>query len=78
MNFKIVRLTSAGPNRCHADLRNTDTGTLVGAEFIVDERNGIRTATVIPDVFREFDGTAEEQRSLIAAVVAFCAVADET
>jgi hypothetical protein len=40
----------------------------------VDLRDGIATAASTPDVFREFDGTADEQRQIVAAVVAFCRV----
>lgn len=75
MNLRLIRLTAAGPGRCAAELRNSRTGEVVVAEFWVDDRDGIRTASAVPDVFRDFDGTADEQRQIVAAVVAFSAVA---
>jgi len=44
-------------------------------EFQVDARTGIATASANPDIFGEFDGTADEHRRIVAAVLAFCQVA---
>ena len=73
MNLRLLSLQAAGPGSCLAEFLETSGGR-VTAEFTVDDRTGISTAAAHPDVFQGFDGTAEEQRQIVAAVVAFCRV----
>ena len=44
----------------------------LSAVFVVKDVDGIKLTTSEPDVFRRFDGSAEEQRQISAAVIAFC------
>jgi hypothetical protein len=61
MNLRLERITAAGSRQCTAELQDSATVEVLRAEFTVEERDGIRTAAAVPDVFRDFDGTAEEQ-----------------
>ena len=49
----------------------------LSAVFVVKDVDGIKLTTSEPDVFRRFDGSAEEQRQISAAVVAFCEVGEQ-
>jgi hypothetical protein len=75
VNLRIRSLKSSGPGRCVAELLLGDE-TLVGT-FQVDSRDGIATASSEPDVFRKFDGTADEQRDVVHLIVEFCRLAGQ-
>jgi hypothetical protein len=75
MNLHLVALRSSGPNACIAEFDRGPGRDALITEFYVEERDGIATASSTPDISREFDGTADEQRQIMAAVIAFCRVA---
>lgn len=75
MNLRLVELKSLGRGVCAAEFEGGPQLGRVSAEFRIEERDGIATATSTPDVFVDFDGTAEEQRQIVAAIIAFCRVA---
>jgi hypothetical protein len=73
-----VSLRSTGPHACVAEFDGGPELGGVTTEFRVTVRDGIATATPTPDIFQgTFDGTAEELRSIVAAVTAFCRVSTE-
>lgn len=74
MSLRLVALRAAGPDKCIAEFTGTANGPLA-VEFTVVRDGGITTASSSPDVFRDFDGSAEDQRRLVAAVAVFCEVA---
>lgn len=74
MSPRLVSLRSAGPDKCVAEFVGIGDVPLI-VEFTVMRKDGIVTASSSPDVFRDFNGSAEEQRRLVAAVAAFCEVA---
>jgi hypothetical protein len=76
MNFRLLSLKSTGSWSCEALLRSEPGGEELATVFMVKEVNGIKLASSEPDVFRRFDGSAQEQRQICAAVIAFCEVAE--
>ena len=76
MNMRLLSLRALGPDSCEAVLEVTSVGR-VTTRFSVDTREGIALAAADPDIFRGFDGTADEQRQIVAAVVAFCRVSSK-
>ena len=72
MSLRLVALRSSGPDSCFADFTMGEGNDVSTVEFHVDSRSGITTAVPRPDIFRAFQGSAEEQRQIVAAVVAFC------
>ncbi len=75
MNMRAVSMRSTGPNRCIVELEREGGGMLL-AEFTVVRDGGITSASADPDVFRYFDGTADEQRRIVATVALFYQVAE--
>ena len=74
MNLRLASLHAEGPGVCVAEFdRGSGQAPLV-ATFRVEVRDGIRTTVPEPDPFRYFDGTADELRLIIQAVVAFTRV----
>jgi len=58
-------------DRCHAAFES-DRGKTFETTFAVDRRNGITTATDDANLMSRFDGSADDVRGVIQAVVAFC------
>lgn len=75
MNLHLAALRSSGPNACIAEFHRGPDADVLITEFHVEERDGIATAASTPDIFRAFEGTADEQRKIVAAIIAFCRVA---
>lgn len=74
MNLRLLSLRTTGPDRCLAECEFRG-GARVTTEFVVSRQNGITSASPTPDIFVDFDGTANELRQIVAVVVAFSALA---
>lgn len=70
MNFRLISLTAMSKNQCRARIETG--GRAIEAIFTIDDRGPIVVASPEPYVFDQFEGSAEEQRSITNAVVAFC------
>jgi hypothetical protein len=77
MNFRLLSLRSTGPQTCEARFRMQPDQEELSAVFVVKDVDGIKLTTSEPDVFRRFDGSAEEQRQIRSAVIAFCEVGEQ-
>ena len=75
MNLRLVGLRAEPGGGCVAEFERHGNSARLVVEFEVEERDGITTAVSTPDIFRDFDGTAEEQRQIVAAVALFCQLA---
>lgn len=75
MNFRLISLTASGRNKCRA--RIAANGREIEAVFTVDDHGPIIVASPMPYIFDQFEGSADEQRSITNAVIAFCRVSAE-
>lgn len=69
MNFRLISLTAIGKNQCLAliDFNHRE----IEAIFTVDDRGPVVVASPKPYVFDQFEGSVDEQRSIIDAVISF-------
>jgi hypothetical protein len=70
MTLRLIALRVDEPSSCIAEFDRG--GDSLVTKFEVEDHDGISLASCEPDVFRDFGGSAEEQRAIVAAVVAFC------
>lgn len=75
MKLRLAALRATEPNACVAEFKCGDSQETLLAEFRIEERDGVTTASSDPDVLQAFDGTADEIRRVVGAIVAFCRVA---
>ncbi len=69
MNFRLVSLTAMGKNQCLARIDLGDRE--IEAIFTVDDRGPVVVASPKPYVFDQFEGSVDEQRLIISAVISF-------
>jgi hypothetical protein len=70
MTLRLVSLRAEESGACLAEFVRGEEH--VTARFEVDERGGITTASPEPDVFAQFDGTAEDLRRIVGVILEFC------
>ena len=74
VNTHLLALRAIGDGRCIAEFERDGSAKLLSAEFWVNETHDIPLVCTDSDIFRGFDGSADEARQLNAAVLAFCRV----
>ena len=70
LRLHLRELSRLSPDSCQA-VFESDEGDLFETTFNV-ERGGVATATDDGNLMSRFDGSAEEVRRVIRAVIAFC------
>lgn len=76
MMLSLTSLRRGAPGEVLAEFNSA--GGIVAASFAVDSGVDLATAHPTPNVFVGFEGTAEDVRRIVAAVVAFSRASAET
>jgi hypothetical protein len=71
LRLRLRELRWISTDRCHAVFESADGQTLE-TTFIVDRRDKITTASDDRNLMARFQGSAEDTRTIIRAVVALC------
>ena len=75
MNLRLVAIRSLERNYCEGEFVFDQSHEIISSRFRVDDSGAIPLVMPESDIFRTYDGTATELRSINAAILAFCRVA---
>jgi hypothetical protein len=75
VRWRLIALRDPTETGCVAEFEHDGDGSRVTVQFDVDNRDEITTVWPEPNVFDNYNGTAEEVRNIVGAVTSFWRVA---